>query len=141
MEERNMEPLNDGIHNCKECEIYKKYGVTCSSQPELHIDSCKYCDTRMCCRSPALVLMRCERNTILDKIDEGEYIECAGIIPFNIETRYCKHIDIKTMDCKVYNQRPIACRIAGHSCLGDFWIKAIKEQHDKNKNEKKDDNK
>lgn len=37
------------------------------------------------------------------------------------------------MNCKVYNQRPIACRIAGHDCLGDFWVKTIKERHEKNK--------
>ncbi len=128
-----MEPLNDGIHNCKECNIYKKYGETCSSLQELEVSSCKYCDTRMCCRSPALALMECEQNTILDKIDDGEYVEFEGIIPFNIDTKYCKHIDMNTMNCKVYSQRPIACRIAGHSCLSDFWVKVIKEQHEKNK--------
>mgnify|MGYP003394119296 FL=1 len=130
-----MKLLNDGIHNCKKCEIYKEYGVPCSLQPELEVPSCKYCDTRMCCRSPILVLVKCEQNTILDKIDEGEYIELEGIIPFNIKTRYCKHMDMETMNCKVYNQRPIACRIAGHDCLGDFWVKAIKEQHERNKKE------
>lgn len=98
-----MELLNDGMHNCKECTIYKKYGVTCSLSPEIHVASCKYCDIRMCCRSPALPLMECEQNTILDKIDEGEYIECEGIIPYNIKTRYCKHTELNTMDCKVYN--------------------------------------
>ena len=128
-----MELLNDGIHNCRECEVYKRYRVPCSSQPELQIPSCQYCDTRMCCRSPALFLMECEQNTILDRIDEGEYVECEGIIPFNIKTRYCKHMDMETMNCKVYNKRPIACRIAGNSCLGDFWAKYIKEQHEKNK--------
>lgn len=128
-----MESLDDGIHNCKECKIYKEYGETCSSQPELEVTHCKYCNTRMCCRSPFLVLMECEQNTILDKIDDGEYIESEGIIPFNIKTRYCKHIDMKTMSCKVYNQRPVACRIAGQDCFGDFWIKTIKEQHEKNK--------
>ena len=127
-----MKLLNDGIHDCKECGIYKEYGVTCSLQSELSVPSCQYCDTRMCCRSPALVLMMCEQNTILDKIDEGEYVESEGIIPFNIETKYCKHMDMKIMNCKVYNQRPIACRTAGHDCLGDFWVKAIKEQHEKN---------
>ena len=130
-----MKLLNDGIHNCKKCEIYKEYGVPCSLQPELEVPSCKYCDTRMCCRSPILVLVKCEQNTILDKIDEGEYIELEGIIPFNIKTRYCKHMDMETMNCKVYNQRPIACRIAGNDCLGDFWVKAIKEQHERNKKE------
>lgn len=128
-----MKPLNDGIHNCRKCKIYKEYGYSCSLQPELKVPSCKYCDTRMCCRSPALVLVECERDTILDKIDDGEYVEFEGIIPFNIETRYCKHMDMKTMNCKVYNQRPIACRIAGNDCLGDFWVKAIREQYDKNR--------
>lgn len=126
-----MELLDDGIHDCKDCKIYKEYGEPCSLQPELEVSSCKYCDTRMCCRSPALALMECEQNTILDKIDEGEYIEFEGIIPFNIETKYCKHMDMKTMNCKVYNQRPVACRIAGNDCLGDFWIRTIKEQHEK----------
>src|SRR3990167_5557198 len=128
-----MELLDDGIHDCKNCKIYKEYGVTCSLQLELEVPSCKYCDTRMCCRSPALVLMECEQDTILDNIDEGEYVESEGIIPFNIKTKYCKHMDMKTMNCKVYNQRPIACRTAGHDCLGDFWVKTIKEQHEKNK--------
>lgn len=127
-----MELLDDGIHDCKNCKIYKEYGEPCSSQPELEVPSCKYCDTRSCCISPALALMECEQNTILDKIDEGEYIEFEGIIPFNIKTRYCKHMDIETMNCKVYSQRPIACRIAGGDCLGDFWVKAIREQHEKN---------
>ncbi len=127
-----MKPINDGLHNCKECKIYKEYRVTCSLQPELKIPSCKYCDTRMCCRSPVIVLMECEENTILDKIDEGEYVETKGIIPFNIETKYCKHMDMKTMSCKVYDQRPVACRIAGHSCLGDFWTRTIREQYEKN---------
>ena len=126
-----MKLLNDGIHNCKECKIYKEYGVPCSLQPVLQVPSCQYCDTKMCCRSPALVLMNCEQNTILDKIDEGEYVECEGIIPFNIKTKYCKHMDTETKNCKVYSQRPIACRIAGYSCLGDFWAKTIKEQYDK----------
>ena len=130
-----MEPLNDGIHNCRECRIYIEYGRLCSSQSELHVPACQFCDTRMCCRSPALALLFCEENTILDKIDEGEYVEFEGIIPYNIKTKYCKHMDMETMNCKVYNQRPIACRIAGHSCLGDFWVKTIKEQHEKNKKE------
>ena len=65
-----MKLLNDGIHNCRECKIYKECGEPCSLQPELQIPSCQYCDTRMCCRSPALVLMECEQNTILDKIDD-----------------------------------------------------------------------
>ena len=82
-----MKLLNDGIHNCKKCEIYKEYGVPCSLQPELEVPSCKYCDTRMCCRSPILVLVKCEQNTILDKIDEGEYIELEGIIPFKGKDR------------------------------------------------------
>ena len=128
-----MEPLNDGIHNCKECKMYKKYGITCSLSPEVYVPSCQYCDTRMCCRSPALPLMECEQGTILDRIEEGEYVECEGIIPFHIETRYCKHMDRETMSCKVYNQRPVACRIAGQDCLGDFWVRTIKEQHEKNK--------
>lgn len=128
-----MEPLDDGIHNCKECNIYKEHGVTCSLSEEIHVPVCRYCDTRMCCRSPALPLMECEQGTILDKVEEGEYVECEGIVPFNIETRYCKHMDIKTMNCKVYNQRPVACRIAGNDCLGDFWTRTIIEQHKKNK--------
>ena len=128
-----MEPIDDGVHKCTECEIYKEYGVTCSSQPELQVPSCQYCDTRICCVSPFLTLMPCEQGTILDKIDEGEYIECEGIIPFNIKTRYCKHMDMETMSCKVYNQRPVACRIAGHSCLGNFWVRYIKDKHEKNK--------
>ncbi len=127
-----MEPINDGIHNCKECRIYKKDGMTCSLQPDLDVSSCKYCDTRMCCRSPFLVLMECELNTILDKVEEGEYIECKGIIPFNIKTRYCKHMDVKTMTCKVYNQRPIGCRTAGEDCLGNYWARMIKELHENN---------
>ena len=128
-----MNVLNDGIHDCNNCEIYKEYGVTCSLQPELYVPSCQYCDTRMCCRSPTIALLECEQNTILDRIDDGEYIEFEGIIPFNIKTRYCKHMDTMTMSCKVYDQRPIACRIAGSSCLTLFWTKAIKEQHEKNK--------
>ncbi len=128
-----MELLNDGIHDCNNCKIYIEYGEPCSLQPELEVPSCKYCDTRMCCRSPVLVLMECEQNTILDKIEEGEYVESEGIIPFNIKTRYCKHIDTETKNCKVYNQRPIACRIEGNDCLGDFWVRALKEQHEKNK--------
>lgn len=128
-----MKIIDDGIHNCNECKIYKEYGYFCSLQPELKVPSCKYCDTRMCCISPLLALMDCEQNTILDKVNEGEYVECKGIIPFNIKTKYCKHIDMKTMKCKVYNQRPVACRIAGHECLSDFWVKAIKEQHKQNK--------
>lgn len=126
-----MEILNDGIHNCKKCDIYKKCKVPCSSQPELTVPACKVCDTRSCCISPFLVLMPCEKNTILDKIDEGEYIESEGIIPSNIKTRYCKHMDMITMNCKVYAVRPIACRIAGHSCTTPFWLKAMTEMHEK----------
>ena len=85
----------------------------------------------MCCCSPSLFLLDCERNTILDKIDEGEYVEFDGIIPFNIKTKYCKHLDIDTMKCKVYRQRPIACRIAGDSCNSVFWKKTVKDQYHK----------
>lgn len=126
-----MEPLDDGIHKCKECDIYKEDGVTCSSLPELKVPVCEYCDTKSCCRAPALVLMRCEQNTILDRIEEGEYVESEYIVPFNFETKYCKHMDIKTMNCKVYSQRPIGCRIAGYSCLSDFWMKTLKESYKK----------
>lgn len=128
-----MELLDDGIHDCRNCKIYKEIGEPCSSQPELKVPACEFCDSRMCCISPALVLMPCEEGTILDKIDEGEYIEFEGIVPFNIKTRYCKHMNMETMKCKVYSQRPIACRIAGHDCLSDFWFKVVKEQHEKNK--------
>jgi Fe-S-cluster containining protein len=120
-----MELLNDGIHNCKECHIYKEYGGTCSSQPTLTLEICKLCETRMCCRAPALPLMECEQNTILDKIEDGEYVEFDGIIPFNIDTKYCKHLDTKTKKCSVYNQRPIACRIAGESCTSTFWVNTL----------------
>lgn len=127
-----MQLLNDGIHNCEKCKVYKEYEVTCSSQPELNVPACKFCDTRSCCISPFLVLVSCEQNTILDKIEnEDEYIECEGLIPFNRKTGYCKHMDMDTMDCKVYMLRPIACRIAGHSCMSEFWIKALKEMHEK----------
>lgn len=127
-----MEILNDGIHDCVNCESYKKYGEVCSLLQELYVPSCKYCDTRMCCISPALPLMPCERGTILDNIEDGEYEEYEGNIPFNIKTRYCKHMDMETMGCKVYSQRPIACRIAGYDCLGDFWARRVKELHEKN---------
>ncbi len=56
-----MKILNDGIHNCEECKIYKEYGVPCSSQPELSVPSCRYCDARICCMSPALALMMCDK--------------------------------------------------------------------------------
>lgn len=129
-----MKLLNDGIHHCRTCEIYKEYGEPCSSQPELSIPVCKFCDTRMCCLSPALALMPCEENTILDRIDnEDEYTPGLHNIPFNRKTNYCKHMDTTTMNCKVYPQRPIACRIAGENCKGKFWIKTIKAQHEMKK--------
>lgn len=131
-----MEILNDGIHNCKECETYKKYGEVCSSSPELKVEACEFCDTRMCCRQPFLALLPCEMNSILSKVEEGEYVEFKGIVPFNIETGYCKHMDLGTMNCKVYEVRPIACRIAGHSCKGEFWVKHLKEVHERNKSGK-----
>lgn len=132
-----MELLNDGIHNCKKCYIYKKYRVPCSMQPELTVPACKVCDTRSCCISPFLVLMPCEKNTILDKIDnEDEYMASEDLIPFNHKTQYCKHMDMVTMNCKVYAVRPIACRIAGHSCTTSFWLKAMTEMHEKRLEEK-----
>lgn len=122
-----MKILNDGIHKCKKCETYKKYRSVCSSQPELNIPACDFCVTSFCCISPLLPLMPCEKNTILDRLDnEDEYIEYDGIIPFNRKTRYCKHMDISTMMCKVYPIRPIACRIAGNSCLNPTFIEMLK---------------
>jgi Fe-S-cluster containining protein len=123
-----MKILNDGIHNCKDCSIFKEYGEVCSSQPELQLDVCALCDTRMCCISPALPLLQCEQNTILDKIDEGEYVEFEGIVPFNIKTKYCKHMDTNTMKCKVYSVCPICCRIAGDSCKGTFWKNTLMQR-------------
>ena len=135
-----MEPLNDGIHDCKNCEIYKKYGEPCSTQPEITIPACQFCDTRMCCISPAVVLMPCEDNTILDRIDnEDEYTPGLHNIPFNFKTNYCKHMDTYTKKCNVYSQRPIACRIAGESCNSNFWIRFMKEQHEKNLKSKEGD--
>ena len=128
-----MELLDDEIHDCKNCKFYKEFGEPCSSQPELKIPACEFCDYRACCISPVLALLPCEEGTILDEIDEGEYVEFEGIIPFNIKTKYCKHMDMETMNCKVYSQRPIACRIAGHDCLSNFWMKTVREQHKRNK--------
>ena len=127
-----MNLLNDGIHNCKKCDIVKKYKEPCSSQSAIKISSCRYCITRGCCISPFLVLMPCEDNTILDRIDnEDEYALGQHIVPFNRKTNYCKHMDTTAMKCKVYRQRPIACRIAGESCNTTFWKKAVKEQYKK----------
>lgn len=123
-----MNILNDEIHKCKECKIYLEYGEPCSSRPTLTLEICKFCTTRFCCISPALPLLPCEENTILDKVEEGEYIEYQGIIPFNIKTKYCKHLDMNTMNCKVYDIRPIACRIAGEECMSPAWIRTLTER-------------
>lgn len=135
-----IEELNDGIHNCKDCEIYKKYGIPCSSSPELTIPACNLCDKRICCIKPLLILTKCEKNTILDSIDNNdEYKISPGNIPYNRKTNYCKHIDTETMKCKVYSQRPISCRISGDACLKDGWIKVLeylKSKKERNINRK-----
>lgn len=122
-----MELLNDEIHKCKECGIYKKYGEMCSLQPELTVLACEFCDTRSCCIMPAAYLMPCEENTILDKIDnDDEYALHPRVVPFNRKNNYCKHMNTTTMKCKVYSVRPICCRIAGDECMGESRIRFLK---------------
>jgi len=116
-----MQLLSDKIHYCKNCNIVKKYGEPCSSQDEIKSSACEECKLPYkCCHAPFLILMPCERNGILDEVNEDEYIQFDGMIPFNKKTDACKHFDTTNRRCKVYEFRPVACRIAGCIKTGGF---------------------
>lgn len=105
-----MKLLKDDIHDCENCHIYKENGVPCSIRSEITTVACDDCEA-LCCLSPFITLMGCERGTIIDKLQEGDYIAFDGIIPYKRESGYCKHIDETTWKCKTYDIRPIACRV------------------------------
>lgn len=120
-----MTILKDAIHDCINCDVFKKYGTPCFSSDIINSPACESCKLPYkCCQAPFLVLAPCEINTILDKIEPGEFQLSEGMIPFkklgNIDL--CKHFNEKTRTCNIHEIRPVNCRLAGCNKTEGFLV-------------------
>ena len=63
-----MHKLNDGVHNCKTCNLFP-----CTSQPEVNENEiCKSCPIpSRCCNSPLLPIMPCEEQLNIKFLSNG----------------------------------------------------------------------
>lgn len=118
-----MDKLNDGIHNCHECEIYP-----CSFQEEVsRSDICVNCPAP-CCRSVIVPLAPCEKG----KIDVDKF----GALKMN-DDGWCSYYNYN-IGCTIYEKRPIICRIASCRFIREGKmpneLKIIKFNRERNNN-------
>lgn len=85
-----MKFLKDAIHDCQKCSIYP-----CTFQEIVESDVCKECPTP-CCRGVVLPILPCEESLKIElRKDE-----------------WCNYFDVENYVCKIYDIRPVTCRIA-----------------------------
>lgn len=93
-----MHKLKDDIHNCYECGIYP-----CSFQGEVSVDICRNCPVP-CCHAVLVALVPCEEG----KFESGS---SSGVLKMN-DDGWCYYFDKNNGNCTIYENRPIACRVA-----------------------------